>query len=171
MLPFAKPNSFSSLAIEIPFSKLKLIKKEVQIIGNQKLEIKEFNGQRVVTFKDIDLVHERAEGTARRNFNQNKTKLIKDEDYFVRNSHEAKAEFGIIAPNGLILLTEQGYLMLVKSFTDDLAWKVQRQLVNNYFKHNKQEQNQSQSQSMSMEDIIIYQMQQSKLMKLISNVG
>ncbi|MFW6030263.1 MAG: hypothetical protein ACOCRO_08430, partial [Halanaerobiales bacterium] len=27
-----------------------------------------------------------------------------------------------------------GYLMLVKSFTDDLAWRVQRELINSYFK-------------------------------------
>lgn len=32
------------------------------------------------------------------------------------------------------LITESGYLMLVKSFTDDLAWQVQRQLVNSYFR-------------------------------------
>lgn len=44
-----------------------------------------------------------------------------------------KKEYGITAPNGLVLLTESGYLMLVKSFTDDLAWKVQRQLVKTYF--------------------------------------
>ena len=31
------------------------------------------------------------------------------------------------------LLTKMGYLMLVKSFTDDLAWMVQRQLVKSYF--------------------------------------
>ena len=31
-----------------------------------------------------------------------------------------------IPPKGLTVLTEMGYLMLVKSFTDDLAWKVQR---------------------------------------------
>ena len=31
------------------------------------------------------------------------------------------------------LITEQGYLMLVKSFTDDLAWEVQRKLVSSYF--------------------------------------
>lgn len=52
----------------------------------------------------------------------------------MRNSSEAQNEFGITAPNGLVLMTEQGYLMLVKSFTDDLAWEVQRQLVNTYFK-------------------------------------
>ncbi|EEX0080363.1 ORF6N domain-containing protein, partial [Salmonella enterica] len=43
-------------------------------------------------------------------------------------------EMGVTAPNGIIFLTESGYLMLVKSFTDDLAWKVQRELVNNYFR-------------------------------------
>lgn len=102
-------------------------------VGNQDISVKEFKGQRVVTLKDIDLVHERAEGTARRNFNTNKEHLIEGEDYFVRNSYEAKEEFGAIAPNGLVLITEQGYLMLVKSFTDDLAWKVQRQLVKSYF--------------------------------------
>lgn len=31
------------------------------------------------------------------------------------------------------LLTESGYLTLVKSLTDDLAWKVQRDLVKGYF--------------------------------------
>lgn len=35
--------------------------------------------------------------------------------------------------NDITLLTESGYLMLVKSFTDDLAWQVQRQLVKFYF--------------------------------------
>lgn len=103
-------------------------------IGNQQISTKEFKGQRVVTLKDIDLVHERPEGTARRNYNTNKKHLIEGEDCFVRNSSEAQNEFGITAPNGLVLMTEQGYLMLVKSFTDDLAWKVQRQLVNTYFK-------------------------------------
>lgn len=34
----------------------------------------------------------------------------------------------------ITLITESGYLMLVKSFTDDLAWQVQRQLVNTYFR-------------------------------------
>lgn len=102
-------------------------------IQNQKIKVKEYNNQRVITFKDVDSVHERPEGTARRNFNTNKNHLVEGEDYFVRNSHEAKKEYGITAPNGLVLLTESGYLMLVKSFTDDLAWKVQRQLVKTYF--------------------------------------
>lgn len=103
-------------------------------INNTDLSVKELNGQRVITLKDIDVLHKRPDGTARRNFNENKKHLIADEDYFVRNSYEAKEEFGITAPNGLKLITESGYLMLVKSLQDDLAWKVQRELVNNYFR-------------------------------------
>ena len=108
--------------------------KKFVAVGNNEVAVKEFRGQRVVTFKDIDTVHERPGGTARRNFNTNKNHLIEGEDYFVRNSSEAKWEFGITAPNGLVLITEQGYPMLTKSFTDDLSWKVQRQLVTSYFK-------------------------------------
>lgn len=103
-------------------------------INNNSIQIKEFKGQRVVTFKDIDIVHQRPEGTARRNFNENKHRFIEEVDYFIRNSYEAKEEYKITAPNGLVLITESGYLMLVKSFTDDLAWEVQRQLVNSYFR-------------------------------------
>lgn len=110
-------------------------------INGADLQIKMWNGQRVVTFKDIDTVHNRVDGTAKRNFNENKKHLILDEDYFlvtrkvlsteiVRNGETLKGNPNI----EVVLLTESGYLLLVKSFTDDLAWKVQRQLVNTYFK-------------------------------------
>lgn len=103
-------------------------------INNQNVLVKQYKRQRVLTFKDIDTVHGRITGTARKRFNDNKKHFIEGEDYFVRNSDEARKEFKTTAPNGLILLTESGYLMLAKSFTDDLAWRVQRQLVNCYFK-------------------------------------
>lgn len=103
-------------------------------INNQQLPIKEYNGQRVVTLKEIDTVHGRTSGTARKRFNDNRKRFIKGVDYFVRNSDEARNEYGIAAPNGLVLITESGYLMLAKSFTDDLAWQVQRELVNSYFR-------------------------------------
>lgn len=103
-------------------------------VNETELTVKECKGQRVVTFKEIDEVHQRPEGTARRSFNANKNRFIEGVDYFVRNPSEAATEFNTIAPNGLKLLTESGYLMLVKSFTDDLAWEVQRQLVNSYFR-------------------------------------
>lgn len=103
-------------------------------IANANVSVKEYKGQRVITFKDIDTVHQRPSGTARRNFNTNKKHFIEGEDYFVRNSYEAKNEFNLVAPNGIVLITESGYLMLVKSFTDDLSWDVQRELVKCYFR-------------------------------------
>lgn len=107
---------------------------DVITIENTEMQIREYKGERVVTFKDIDTVHQRADGTASRNFRKNKKHFIEGVDYIRRNSSEAKKEYNIIAPNGLILVTESGYLLLVKSFTDDLSWNVQRQLVNAYFK-------------------------------------
>jgi len=108
----------------------------ITIRGHQ-VPIIEYQGQRVATLAMIDGVHKRPAGTAKRNFNENKARLSDGEDYFLV-SHSQKDEirtFGInIPPRGLTLVTESGYLMLVKSFTDDLAWEVQRQLVRSYFR-------------------------------------
>lgn len=96
-----------------------------------------YENQRVVTFAMIDKVHGRATGTASRNFKTNRDKLIQGEDYFHLSQQVMKSldEFRPTAnPNGIFVLTESGYLLLVKSFTDDLAWQVQRQLVRSYFK-------------------------------------
>ena len=108
-------------------------------VNDNELQVKMWNGQRVVTFKDIDMVHDRVDGTARKRFNDNKEHLIENEDYFVIKKTEIlmseKQTLGIEVPNrGITVLTESGYLLLVKSFTDDLAWQVQRQLVNSYFR-------------------------------------
>lgn len=103
-------------------------------INNKDLSIKEFRGQRVVTFRDVDNLHERAEGTARKNFSNNKQHFILGTDYFIAKPSDVNI-FPIPINNaGTYLITESGYLMLVKSLTDDLAWEVQRQLVNNYFR-------------------------------------
>ncbi|MGE8493678.1 ORF6N domain-containing protein [Comamonas sp.] len=102
-------------------------------INDTDLQVIEYRGQRVATLAQIDEVHARPEGTARRTFNEHKHRLVEGEDYFVRNTSEAR-EMGFTAPNGLILISEQGYTMLVKPFTDDLAWQVQRQVVTGYFR-------------------------------------
>ncbi len=134
-------------------------------INNQSLIVKEYKGQRVVTFKDIDTVHDRTPGTAKRNFYKNKIFMIESEDYIVRNSYQAREEFGITAPNGLTLITESGYLMIVKSLTDDLAWQVQRELVNNYFKV-KEQLPKVPVVPTSIEDIMIASLQEMKNVKL-----
>lgn len=109
-------------------------------INNKEIKVKEFENQRVVTFKDIDLVHERPEGTANKRFLDNQKRFIRNIDYFELTGNELREikqlpNFGIgLNASKSILITESGYLMLVKSLTDDLAWKVQRELVNNYFR-------------------------------------
>jgi hypothetical protein len=110
------------------------------IINDMPVQVKEYGGQRVVTLKDIDTVHGRPDGTARKRFNENKKRFIEGEDFFKAKLDEVRPFFGQTLPNGfnpnayIVLLTESGYLMLVKSFHDDLAWNVQRQLVNSYFR-------------------------------------
>ena len=113
--------------------------KMYELINDIPLRIKEYKGQRVVTFKDIDKVHNRPEGTARRNFNTNREYFVEGEDFFIVNQPNEIRTLGITRPQGgtpssVILLTENGYLMLVKSFTDKLAWNVQRQIVKTYFR-------------------------------------
>lgn len=112
---------------------------ELTTINSTQVLVKEFSGQRVVTFKDIDAVHGRPDGTARKRFNDNREHFIEGEDFFVLNQPSEIRTLGIQRPQGgtpesVTLITESGYLMLVKSFTDDLAWKVQRELVNDYFR-------------------------------------
>ena len=108
------------------------------IINTMPLAIKEYNNRRVVTFKDIDTLHQRPKGTARKRFNDNKSRFIEGEDYFKVCASEFRtrkiANISSKAQEDITLITESGYLMLVKSLTDDLAWKVQRELVNTYFR-------------------------------------
>lgn len=106
-------------------------------IHNTQLPVVEYRGQRVVTLAMIDQLHERPDDTAGRNFREHRDRLIVGSDYYViaRSENSEIRGLGFDVPNrGLIVLTEQGYLMLVKSLTDDLAWTVQRQLVSNYFR-------------------------------------
>lgn len=112
---------------------------EAMIIQGTSIQIKEYRGQRVVTFKDIDTVHKRPEGTARKRFNDNRRHFISEVDFYRVTQPSEIRTLGITRPQGgipneIILVTETGYLMLVKSFNDDLAWKVQRELVDSYFR-------------------------------------
>lgn len=106
-------------------------------IGNSEIIQKEYKGQRVVTLKDIDTVHERPEGTARKRFADNRVHFVEGVDFFKISPSEFRTTIGEMdsrQQNDITLITETGYLMLVKSFTDDLAWDVQRKLVDSYFR-------------------------------------
>lgn len=99
----------------------------------------EYQGQPVVTFLMIDKLHRRVEGTARDRFKKNRKRFVEGVDFFHLTYQETTLLGKIYPseirpnPNGMILQTQTGYLMLVKSFTDDFAWQVQRELINKYF--------------------------------------
>ncbi len=108
-------------------------------IHGTEIPVVEVQGVRVVTLAMVDRVHQRPEGTAGRNFRENRARLLEADDYIQMSSDEIRRNNPDAIPaalhrNDVILLTESGYLMLVKSFTDDLAWKVQRDLVSGYFR-------------------------------------
>lgn len=114
------------------------VERPTMSVGDAALSVIEYRGQRVVTLAQIDAIHKRPPGTARRNLSANRSRLIAGEDFVEITANEIRAQslrafFPARTPKG-VLLTESGYLMLVKSFNDNLAWTVQRQLVTNYFR-------------------------------------
>lgn len=105
-------------------------------INGTALPVKFWDGVPVVTFKDIDEVHQRPAGTAGRNFRKNRNRFEEGVDYYQISADEFRRLIGdmdIRHKTDVVLITEPGYLMLVKSFRDDLSWKVQRELVRFYF--------------------------------------
>lgn len=95
------------------------------------LPVKEVQGKRVVTYKQIAELHQVPIVNLRNNFMRNQKRFIEGTDFFKFKEQSSES-------NNLLLsrlyFTESGYLMLVKSLTDDLSWEVQRMLVNSYFR-------------------------------------
>jgi hypothetical protein len=77
-------------------------------INNKQLPAVEYRGQRVVTLAMIDEVHQRPDGTAGRNFRENKSRLIEGEDYFRirfrRTSTPPDGTFSKFAASGIVLV-------------------------------------------------------------------
>ena len=142
-------------------------------INNRTLPVKEYGGVRVVTFKDIDELHGRPDGTARRNFNANKERFIEGEDYFKVCANEIRmhkiVEISDKAHEDIVLVTESGYLMITKSFKDELAWQIHRELVNIYFRAKKAE-NALQNLSPQLQAMINLEIRQNNLESRISDI-
>lgn len=108
-----------------------------------------YRDQPVITLADIDRIHERPEGTAYRNFNENRDRFVYGSDFFdlpyeewsvfeptksveqERNSSDEKEVGG--RRGNKIFMTMYGYLLLVKSLRDERAWRVQRLMADSYF--------------------------------------
>lgn len=126
--------------------------KSVTIIDTT-INIVEYLGKRVVTLDMIDKLHHRPDGTASRNFTKNKERFEDGKHFYLVDFSKNNdfRSFNIeVPPRGLIVITERGYSMLVKSFNDDFAWDVQEQLSDSYFDTGKQ---------MSTAEFILHQAQ------------
>lgn len=109
-------------------------------VGNNQIPLVTYRDQPVVTFAMIDQVHQRPEGTAKRSFGSNRERFAEGMHFYRVDSKgldvlrtEFPGVFGANAPQAM-LITERGYLKLVKTFSDDLAWDVQDQLIDGYFR-------------------------------------
>lgn len=108
------------------------------IINDVTVPAVEVGGERVITLAMIDRVHGRPDGTARRNFNVNKNRLIEGRHFTKMSADEFRTRFpnqlANRATEDVTVMTERGYLKLVKSLNDDVAWEVQDAMVESYFK-------------------------------------
>lgn len=113
---------------------------DIITINNKEIKVKEYNGERVITAWDIAKIHEKDVNESTKNFNRNRETFDLNEDYFVLNREEFFDRFKIVQdfiPNNvkeIILFTQSGYLLLAKTFSDKLSWKIQKELIKAYFK-------------------------------------
>ncbi len=106
-------------------------------INGQNLPVREYEGVRVVLGQDVAKVHQVQPESINKLFYRNKKHFVENVDYFKLRDKKAIYSICPYASKNVTkvnVYTESGYLMLVKTLTDDLSWQVQRLLVNNYFK-------------------------------------
>lgn len=125
-----------------------MIKVESIQVNEQHLNIKEHDGQRVVTMWDIAKLHGTNVRNIRMNFKNNQKHLVEGEDYFlldkvsdfavnlIYNNDVSKQAINRV--KDIPAFTEAGYLLMTKPMTGEISWKVQRQLINCYFKVKEQ---------------------------------
>lgn len=108
----------------------------VQIAGSDVRRIT-YRGEPVVTFAMVDEIHQRADGTAGRNFRENRDRFNEGEDFLELTSDEIRrmSAEGVFPPRSArgTILTQRGYLKLVKPMNDDRAWQVQGEMIDRYF--------------------------------------
>ena len=111
-------------------------------IQDTQLEHLLYQEQPVVTFQQIADVHGIAIRNVHQSFRRHRTEFTEGEDY-IRLDYRAASQLlpGVEAnPNGLILFTEQGYLLLTKPMKDKVSWQVQKRMIKDYFALRVQQQ-------------------------------
>ena len=116
---------------------------DIVTINNHDVGVREYEGQRVVTFEIIDALHGKAKGTSNRNFTHNKKHFVIGKHYFYLKGAEAAKFLASLDSDVLsasrknlakiYVFTQRGYVHLAKAFDDDLSWKIHDELIDGYF--------------------------------------
>ncbi len=116
-------------------------------IHAKEIERIEYHSMPVVPLYLLDELYARAAGTARHAFKRNRVQFVQGTDYF---TVPYKVWSGIPAlfkrfgsntsHNALVLLTESGYLMLARTFRGVHAGRVQREMLETYFRNGRSKQ-------------------------------
>jgi hypothetical protein len=104
-------------------------------INDVQIEQLTYAEQRVVTFAQVAEVHGVPVANIQKSFQRNKARFVEGEDYIrVDPSDVERCGLSVqTGQHGAILLTENGYLLLVKPLRDDVSWSVQKQMRDAYF--------------------------------------
>lgn len=74
---------------------------ETMMIQGTQIQIKEYMGQRVVTLKDVDTVHQRVSGSARKRFNDNRKHFIETVDFYRVTQPSEIRTLGVTRPQAV----------------------------------------------------------------------
>ena len=99
------------------------MKSDIIQVNNISIERMWYKGIPVATFEMIDLMHGFKEDHSGRTFQKNKKRWILNEDYYRLTYQQLREILSVEnpSPNGLTLVTESGYAMLVKVFGSGLV--------------------------------------------------
>lgn len=97
--------------------------KAIKIKGKD-IFIKEQDGQRVVTFSDIDKIHNRPPHTARSYFYQNITMFKQNKDFILFEGNKGRI---------LHMITASGYLVFRKLHLNDMDDEIIKEMLSSYF--------------------------------------
>lgn len=99
---------------------------EVIVIDGIGIPVREYEGQRVLTLRNIDVVHKRSGGTAGRYFSQNKTRFREKKDFFLIKDEKLLSVEKVF--------TLSGYEILTKCYlVSERDMNVQREVIETYF--------------------------------------
>lgn len=101
----------------------------VAVLGHD-VRVVEYQGQRVVTLRQIDELHERPAEAARKQFGRHRDRFEEGRDVFTVPYKTWTAEFRRFKMDGahggsrgdIYLITERGYGKIVKGWNDDQSW-------------------------------------------------